>query len=58
MRLRDLDTTDLGVGGRFTYNVNDQLGVEGEANFFPQEEDRFFKGGRKTQGQFGVKYGF
>ena len=51
------DETDAakGFGGRVTYNVTDNLAVEAEGNFFP--EDDFFRDGDKTQGLFGVKAG-
>jgi hypothetical protein len=46
-------TNQTGVGGRFSYNVTDYFGLEGEVNVFPQ---RSFHG-RMTQGQFGIKAG-
>lgn len=55
LRLSELDVTDSGFGGRFTYNVNDNFAVEAGGNFFPR--DREFEGGRKVQGLFGVKAG-
>jgi hypothetical protein len=55
LRLSELDVTDSGFGGRFTYNINDNFAVEAEGNFFPQ--NREFAGGRKVQGLFGVKAG-
>lgn len=57
IRLSDLDSTDVGVGGRFGFNVNDRLGLEAEITSFPQFEGRLFRGGRKVQGLFGAKYG-
>jgi len=50
--------TEAGFGGRLTYNVNDNIAVEGEANFFPNKN--VFGGlgqGRALQAQFGVKAG-
>src|SRR5438128_1742535 len=57
IRLTDLDTTEPGVGGRITYNLNRHLSVEGEFNFFPREQT-FFSGGQKIEGLFGAKYGW
>ena len=61
IRFSDLDITELGFGGRFTYNINKHVAVEAEGNFFPREvKDSFgeiLQGGRKTEGLFGVKLG-
>src|SRR5713226_9738197 len=61
IRFSDLDITEPGFGGRFTYNINDHLAVEAEGNFFSRKlKDSFgetLQGGRKTQGLFGVKLG-
>lgn len=68
LRFGELDTTEPGFGGRFTYNINDNFAVEAEGNFFfrnrDPEETRTFEefletltGGRKTQALFGVKAG-
>lgn len=49
-----------GVGGRFTYNVNDHLAVETEVNFFLNENNKRISrrvGGRPVQALFGVKAG-
>src|SRR6185436_15470119 len=49
---------EVGVGGRVTYNLTDNLAVEGEANYFPSGSTRGFDpGGNILQGQFGVKAG-
>ena len=60
---------DIGFGGRFTYNINRNLAVEGEVNYFPgratinergfagQSLNVAFSGGKKTQFLAGVKYG-
>jgi len=57
----DLEITEPGFGGRFTYNINKHVAVEAEGNFFPREvKDSFgetLQGGRKTEGLFGVKLG-
>ncbi len=61
IRFGDLEITEPGFGGRFTYNINDHFAVEAEANFFPREvKDSYgetLQGGHKTQGLFGVKLG-
>jgi len=68
LRLDELDTTEPGFGGRFTYNVNDNFAVEAEGNFFPRDRNpddaqtfqeflETLTGGRKTQALFGVKAG-
>lgn len=49
-----------GVGGRFTYNVNDHLAVETEVNFFLNENRGYTSrrvGGKPVQALFGVKAG-
>lgn len=49
-----------GIGGRFTYNVNDHLAVETEVNLFLNENEAFISrriGGRPVQALFGVKAG-
>jgi len=61
IRFSDLDITEPGFGGRFTYNINKHVAVEAEGSFFPREvKDSFgetLQGGRKTEGLFGVKFG-
>lgn len=61
VRFGDLDITEPGFGLRTTYNINNHLAVEAEANFFPREAKDFYgetlQGGRKVQGLFGVKLG-
>ncbi len=61
IRFSDLDITELGFGGRFTYNMNKHLAAEAQVNFFPREvKDSFgetLQGGRKTEGLFGLKLG-
>jgi hypothetical protein len=50
--------TELGFGGRVTYNLTGDLAVEAETNLLPR---KIFLGqgasGRVTQGQFGIKAG-
>lgn len=63
LRFRDFDVTDNGVGGRVTFNLSDNIGVEGELNFFPQKRTNsltvspLFVDSARTQGLFGVKSG-
>lgn len=51
--------TNPGLGGRVTYNLHRNLGLEGEVNFFPRNLGQGFNapGGHMYQGQFGVKAG-
>ncbi|HEX8492134.1 MAG TPA: outer membrane beta-barrel protein [Pyrinomonadaceae bacterium] len=47
-----------GIGGRLTYNLNDNFAVEGEVNFYPRShEGDPTVSGRKTLAIFGVKAG-
>jgi hypothetical protein len=46
---------DSGIGVRFSYNLNDYLGVEAEATGFPQTREG--GGNNETQGLFGVRVG-
>jgi hypothetical protein len=52
--------TEVGVGGRFTYNLKSYLAVEAELNFFPRDFHKFttnFTGGSMLEGLAGVKAG-
>ena len=50
--------TESGLGGRFTFNLNDSIGLESEINYFPASEGVAAGAtGRVLQGQFGVKAG-
>jgi len=51
--------TEPGVGGRFTYNLTKNLGLDAEVNFFPRQDNGSTNlvGGRITQGLFGAKVG-
>jgi hypothetical protein len=50
--------TEAGFGGRFTFNLNKNIALEAEGNFFPRENfEDVFRGGRLLQGQFGLKAG-
>jgi Outer membrane protein beta-barrel domain len=58
-RLSDIvDDTNVGGGGRLTYNFTQNIALEGEMNFFPQD---YALGGvtvtNSYQGLFGVKAG-
>jgi hypothetical protein len=63
LRFSDFGTiTDNGVGGRVTYNLSDNFGLETEFNFFPEERANLanlttLDGSRRMQGLFGAKYG-
>ena len=46
---------DSGLGFRFTYNVNDYLGVEAEETYFPNLREG--SEGNERQGLFGVRAG-
>lgn len=50
--------SEAGAGVRVGYNLTKYLALEGEVNFFPNENLAVFdRGGNLTQGQFGVKVG-
>jgi hypothetical protein len=49
--------TQPGVGGRLTYNLTDNIAVEGELNIQPERARAFSSGGDLLQGQFGIKAG-
>lgn len=51
------DVSELGVGGRVTYNFNKAIAAEAEVNFFPAKNSFFISGGRALQAQFGIKAG-
>ena len=55
-RLRNFPANDTGVGGWLTYNVTDNIGIEGEYNYFPGELLPGFTSSRQ-QALFGVKSG-
>src|SRR5690242_19405991 len=38
LRLSDLETTNAGIGGRFSFDVARWAAVEAEGNFFPQDD--------------------
>ncbi|HVS83104.1 MAG TPA: hypothetical protein VHE60_15355 [Pyrinomonadaceae bacterium] len=51
--------TELGLGGRFTYNLNEHVALEAAGYFFPRKCVFCARGndGRITEGLFGVKVG-
>lgn len=49
--------TEPGFGGRFTFNLSDNIAVEAEGNYFTREQLAFPEGGQMFQGQFGAKIG-
>jgi hypothetical protein len=51
--------SELGLGGRLTYNLNKHVALEGTGFFFPRECHFCARGndGRITEGLFGVKVG-
>jgi hypothetical protein len=51
--------TELGLGGRLTYNLNKHVALEGAGFFFPRSCQFCARGnnGRITEGLFGVKVG-
>jgi hypothetical protein len=57
----DYVATDHGFGGRLTFNLTDQVSLEGELNYFPEERANFaeplYINSRRLQGLFGVKAG-
>jgi hypothetical protein len=51
---------EVGIGGRFTYNLKSYLALEAELNFFPRDFRKFttnFTGGPMIEGLAGVKAG-
>ncbi len=61
LRFSDFDTNDSGVGARVTFNLTDNLAIDGEYNFFPTKRrhfvDGFYLDSRRYQGLLGVKAG-
>ena len=54
------DHTQPGLGGRFTFNLNNNIALEAELNYFPNDNGEISTGrnnGRLTEGLFGVKVG-
>lgn len=55
LQLSEKDDYDSGPGLRFTYNLNDYVGLETEANVLPQTREG--GGNNEAQGFFGVRAG-
>lgn len=54
----ELDSNDIGVGGRFTFRPTPILGIEGELNFYPADiPDRSTLTSSRLEGLFGVTVG-
>lgn len=52
--------TEPGLGGRLTFNLTDNIGLEAEGNFFTRQHGTVFfqiPSGHMFQGQFGIKVG-
>ena len=50
--------TEPGFGGRLTFNLNKNIALEAQGNFFPHRSSSGLRrGGTLLQGQFGVKIG-
>ena len=49
--------TEPGIGGRFTYNLNEVVSLEAAGYFFPKQCFQCRNGGNITQGLAGVKVG-
>lgn len=46
-----------GFGGRFTFNLTENIALEAEGNYYTREQFSFPEGGKMFQGQFGAKIG-
>jgi len=58
LRLSEFDTTEPGVGGRVTFNLTHNFGIEGEFNSYPRRLSQgFFVINQKLEGLFGLKSG-
>jgi hypothetical protein len=55
LNVSEKSDTDSGVGVRFTYNLNDYLGVDAETTYFPSLREG--SDGNERQGLFGVRAG-
>jgi hypothetical protein len=51
------DATVNGIGGRLTYNINENFAIDGEGTFFPSAHLGNEESGQKMQGFVGVKAG-
>jgi hypothetical protein len=68
LRLTDFDSTNAGIGGRFSYDLTTWAALEAEADFFPDDDALLPSSGltpdlrvsyqrRRTDAFFGVKLG-
>lgn len=51
------DSTVNGIGGRVTYNLNENFAIDGEGSFFPRSHFNNEESGQKMQGFVGVRAG-
>ena len=51
------DSTVKGLGGRLSYNFNDNFAIDGEGSFFPESHLGNDASGEKLQGLIGIKAG-
>ena len=51
------DSTVNGIGGRLTFNINENFAIDGEGSFFPSNHFNNDEIGQKMQGFVGVKAG-
>jgi hypothetical protein len=49
--------TEPGLGGRFTYNLNEMFSLEAAGYFFPKQCSQCRNGGNVAEGLAGVKFG-
>lgn len=57
-RIGELDSSDIGFGGRASFHPSSFIGVEGELNFFPSSiPDRVAVSRNRVEGLFGVTAG-
>lgn len=54
LRLKDFQEGPVGIGGRFIYNLTDNLAIDVEVSHFPENPSGNFG---ETQGLFGVRAG-
>jgi hypothetical protein len=57
LNLSEIGSTERGIGGRMSYNINDYLAVEGEFSFFPEAHLGNSSIDQKALGLIGVKAG-
>ena len=54
---RELDSSDVGIGGRFSWHPSVLLGVEAEVDLYPRHSGPFAFSRRRVEGLFGVTVG-